>query len=108
MTVDFTFEFLSEIEYPDDEMRTEAERRLRELTEGHSDITGASVAIEEVTSDTTPHLYEARVIIYIRPENLVAVEKGPEPMPALRSALSAVERRVREQRTKLRERWRQP
>lgn len=108
MTVDFTFEFTSEMDYPDDELRAEAERRLRALTEGHTDIVGASVAIEEVTSDTTPHRYEARVVVYIRPENLVAVEKAPEPMPTLRAALNAVERQVRERRAKLRERWRQP
>jgi ribosome-associated translation inhibitor RaiA len=104
----FQFEFYSEIADPGDALRAEAYDRLLALTEGHSDIIGASVTMEELTGETTPHRYQARVVVYIRPDNLAAVEKDTTPELALKGALSAVERQVREFRTKLREQWKQP
>jgi ribosome-associated translation inhibitor RaiA len=106
--VDFEYEYYSEIEQMDAELSAEAERRLRALAEGHSDIVGARVAMEELTSSQTPHLYEATITVYKRPENVVAVEKADAPETALKAALSAVEREIREYRERLRERWRQP
>ncbi len=105
---DFSFEFLSEIEQPDERLRIEAEQRLRELTEGHKDIIGASVALEELTGSETPHRYQARVVVYMRPNDIAAVEKAPEPRTALQQALTAVEGQVRKYREKLSERWKQP
>jgi ribosome-associated translation inhibitor RaiA len=108
---DFTFEFYSEASLPEaleSKLRAEAESRLRRLTEGHTDITGASVAVDELTGDTTPHRYEVRVVAYMRPEHVAAVEKQETIEGALKGALSAVERQVRELRAKLRERWKQP
>jgi ribosome-associated translation inhibitor RaiA len=105
---DFSFEFLGELAQPDENLRIEAERRLRELAEGHTDIIGASVAIEELTGAETPHRYQARVVVYMRPSDIAAVEKGPNAMTALEQSLNVVERQVREYREKLRERWKQP
>jgi ribosome-associated translation inhibitor RaiA len=106
--VEFEYEYYSEIDQMNAELSAEAELRLRALAEGHSDIIGARVAMEELTGSETPHLYEATITIYKRPENVVAVEKADAPETALKAALSAVEREVREYREKLRERWRQP
>lgn len=109
--MDFALEFRNEVGLPANvkaEMRTEAERWLRALLEGHTDITGAEVAVEELTGDTTPHVYEVRVVVYMRPESIVAVEKQETAIGALKGSLSAVERRVREYREKLRETWKQP
>jgi len=102
-TEDFDFEFYSEIPNLDAALRTEAEGQLRELTVGHTDIIGASVAVEELTGDVTPHRYEARVLVYVRPDNVVAVEKGETAEVAVRGALDAAERQIRELRDKLRE-----
>jgi hypothetical protein len=74
-TTDFSFEVASQIPDPDEALRTEAEDRLWALTAGHTDIIGASVAIEEVTGETTPHRYEVRTVICMRPNNIVVVEK---------------------------------
>jgi ribosome-associated translation inhibitor RaiA len=109
--VDFDFEFYNEVlhlEHLEAELRAEAESRLRELAADHTDIIGASVAIEELTGDVTPHRYQVRVVAYMRPDNVAAVEKGETIEAALNGALSAVERQVREYRNKLRERWEQP
>jgi hypothetical protein len=102
---DFDFEFYAEIPDPGDELRTEALNRLLALGEGHDDIIGASVAMEELTGETTPHRYQARVVAFVRPDNIAAVEKAADPEGALNGALRAVERQVRDLRAKLRERW---
>jgi ribosome-associated translation inhibitor RaiA len=106
MTLEFTFEFHSEVPDPGDELRDRAEERLLKLTEGHDDLIGASVTMEELTGETTPHRYEARVIVYKRPENVAAQAKAETPQAALNGALDAAERQVREMRTQLRETWR--
>jgi ribosome-associated translation inhibitor RaiA len=106
--VEFEFEFTSEIPDPDDALRLEAEERLYALTEGHNDITGASVTMEEVTGQKTPHRYEARIVVYKRPNNVAATEKSDTAEGALKGALTAAERQVRELRNKMRETWKQP
>ncbi|MBN1979673.1 MAG: HPF/RaiA family ribosome-associated protein [Anaerolineae bacterium] len=105
------FEFYNEAPLSDRveaELRAEVERRLRALTEGHTDMTGASVAVAELTGDATPHIYEVRIVVYVRPEDVVAVEKRETAGGALKGALDAVERQVRELRARLRETWKQP
>lgn len=109
--VDFSFEFRNEVPLPENvkaKLRSEAEGQIRSLAEGHTDVIGASVATEELTGSTTPHRYEVRVVVYMRPEHVAAVEKQETVEGALNGALSAVERQVREARNKLREPWKQP
>lgn len=107
----FEFEFYSE-ELPnpqlEDDMRAEAGSRLRELAMGHDDMVGASVAIERPARGETDYLYRARVVAYIRPENIVAVEKEDGPINALQAALDAVERQVRARREKRERPWEHP
>jgi hypothetical protein len=105
---DFDFEFYSEVPDPDDVLRAEALNRLLELAEGHDDIIGASVALEELTGETTPHHYQARVVAFVRPDNFAALEEAETARGALKGALTAVERQVRESREKLRETWKRP
>jgi len=110
-TVEFSFEFYNEVphlEHREGELRAEAEGRLRELAADHTDIIGASVAVEELTGEATPHRYQVRVVAYMRPDNVAAVEKGETIEAALNGALAAVERQVREYRNKLREQWKPP
>jgi len=108
--LDFTFEFFDHTDQLSgseaDALRTEAEQRLRRLQKGHSDITGAAATIERMAHGETPHLYRARVVAYVRPENIAGVAKQDTPEGALKEALSAVERQVREKRERLRERSR--
>jgi ribosome-associated translation inhibitor RaiA len=109
--VDFSFEFRNEVPLPENvkaKLRSEAEERVRALAEGHTDVIGASVATEGLTGSTTPYRYEVRLVVYMRPEHVAAVEKQESVEGALKGALSAVERQVREVRNKLREPWKQP
>jgi ribosome-associated translation inhibitor RaiA len=78
------------------------------LAEGHDDLIGAAVSIEEPARGENTYLYEATVVAYTRPNNIAGTEKAEQPIQALRGALDAVERQVREKREKLRQRWEQP
>jgi ribosome-associated translation inhibitor RaiA len=105
---DFDFEFFTRIIDHDDQLKRYAETELRKLAEGHSDMVGARVSIEELSSDTTPNTYRANITIWIRPEDINAEEKAEYPLEALKGALKAAERQVREKRDRLRGRWKQP
>ncbi|MCE7984973.1 MAG: 30S ribosomal protein S30 [Caldilinea sp. CFX5] len=109
---DFTYEFFTEVQNLGDalheRLQTEAETRLRKLQQGHTDLIGAAVSIEQPAKAETAFLYRARVVVYIRPENLAATAQESDPLVALKRALSQVERQVREQRERLRQRSRQP
>mgnify|MGYP006282401185 FL=1 len=104
----FNFELHTEIDQPDDDLYAEADQRLRKLAEGHKDITDAAVSVEDLTGTETPHRYQARVVLYMRPDNIVGVEKAPTAMAALQDALDVVERQVRKERAKRREKWKRP
>lgn len=109
--MDFEFEFYAEdIQQPglERDLRAEAEGRLRELATGHDDMVGASVAIEKPAQRETAYIYEGRVVAYVRPKDVIAVEKADGALAPLQDALDAVERQIREQRERLRKPWEQP
>lgn len=105
---EFTFEFLNEVQslgpQVEDRLRAEAEQRLRKLQAGHTDLMGAAVSVEQPIHAETPFLFQARVVAYARPKNIAATTKESDAMNALKGALAAVERQVREQRARLRQR----
>jgi ribosome-associated translation inhibitor RaiA len=108
--LDFTFEFHTDVEHLGDaqkeELRLEAERRLMDLAAGHTDLIGASLALRQLEHDQTPHAYEARVIGFMRSNNLAAVEKAGTAKAAVKGALDELERQIRNKRERLRNRSR--
>ncbi|MBN1122312.1 MAG: hypothetical protein JXJ17_14640 [Anaerolineae bacterium] len=108
--LDFTIEFNSDVTEGriEVELFEEADGRLRDLAAGHNDLTGAAINIRTPAHGETPPLFSATVVVYSRPENIVATEKTPELNGALKGALDAVERQVREKRNKFRRHWEQP
>jgi hypothetical protein len=104
----FEFEFYTEVPDQRDILKNEAQARLRDLAWGHMDMIGASVSMEELTQAETPHVYQARIVAYIKPDNVVASEKDDTAPGALKGALDAVERQVRELRAKLSAPWKRP
>ncbi len=106
---DFDFQFHSDVPGTEDGLRSEAERRLRDLAKKHHDLIGAAVTLEEPAANrTSPFVYRARVVVFMRPDNIAGEEKADTPQAALKGALDAVTRQVREEREKLRTRWKQP
>jgi ribosome-associated translation inhibitor RaiA len=108
--LDFTIEFTSDLtnEAMEIKLFEEADRRLRDLAAGHTDLIGAAVTLRQAAHGETPHLFKATVVAYVRPENIAATEKADNEMAALKGALTAVERQVREDRRKRKETWKQP
>ena len=105
------FEFHSDdLPNPDmeDDLWEESWERVQALAEGHDDLIGASAAVERVEHRETPHVYQARIVAYIRPDNLVVKEKAESPMAALQQALDQLERQIRKKREKLGEPWEKP
>jgi hypothetical protein len=106
--LDFTIEFDTEVPHFDEALKREAENRLIALAEDHTDLTGAAVAVTQPAREAVPFIYQARVVVYTRPDNIAAIKKDDTLEGALKAALSAVERQVREKRKKLGEPWKRP
>jgi len=104
---DFHIDWQIDVDDQEGTLEQEAETRLMDLAAEHTDIVGAAIAITAAaqTPEQSPILYQARVAVYVRPEEVVGHKQDDNPMGALKAALSAVERQVRERRTKLAEPW---
>lgn len=104
--VDFPIEMHIEPELGDDlekRLYIDAEDHLKKLAKHHTDITGAAVDITQpAQSRETPYIYEATVVVYARPKNIAATEKHGDVGTALRGALKAAERQIRDKREQLR------
>lgn len=105
---DFDFEFYSEVPNVPEELKLEVLDRLESLGSGKKDMVGASVAIERIAHGETPHFYQARIVAYIKPKNIAAVEKAENLEMALKGALVAIERKIRKKREKSSEPWKRP
>ena len=105
---EFDFHFQSIVPDRGGQMKAQAEKRMRELANKNSDMIGASVIVEELANHTSAFAYRARVVAFVRPENIAGEGKADSPQLALKDALDNVVRQVREQREKLRKRWKQP
>ncbi|MHB1295074.1 MAG: HPF/RaiA family ribosome-associated protein [Anaerolineae bacterium] len=108
MDATFAVEFQTEIPQLREELFEEADRRLRRLAEGHKDITRARVVLDQPAHAETAFIYEARVIVYVRPGTVVGAERSDSAIGALKGALDAVERQIRERRGKLSKPWERP
>ena len=103
-TTDFSIELKTDFNSGDLKFYTMLEDRLSQLSKGHTDITGAAATIREPAAHReTPYVFEATVVVYVRPNSVSVSEKRESPEVALKSALDSVERQVREQRNRLRE-----
>jgi ribosome-associated translation inhibitor RaiA len=103
---DFPIEFHVEPDLDDDTEKTlfvEAEDQMRKLAKNHTDITKVSVDITQPAEDReTPYIYQAKVVIYARPTTMAAEEKNKDVSAALRGALKAAARQIRDKRERLR------
>jgi ribosome-associated translation inhibitor RaiA len=89
-------------------LEVEVVQRLEELAEGHTDMIGAMVSSTELASEETPHHYQSKIVVYLRPDNVIGEERADNLSASLKGALSAAERQVREKREKLGEPWKRP
>ncbi len=100
-----------EIEYHDatdelsDKLKAKVERRLGKLARGHRDITGASVALKTTSKHPSNDRYQVRMVLYCRPDNIAAQEKGDVLSDTVGGVLDALERQVRSGRERKQEAW---
>ena len=108
--LDFTMELNSDglSDQVEKDMFVEADTRLRDLAEDHSDLRGAAVNIRRPAKAETNFIYEVTVAVYARPKQIAATQKDSDPLTALNDALDAVERQIREKRAKMGKHWEQP
>ena len=101
---DFYIDFNIEVPNIADGFTREAEQRLRKLETSHSDLIGAAISLERIVKAETSYLFQVRIVVYKRPQDIVIVKKDADPMTTLRAALEALEEKVRESREKLAQR----
>jgi ribosome-associated translation inhibitor RaiA len=101
---DFYIDYNIEVIGIGDEFKRETELRLRELAGESTDIVGAAVAVEKVADTKTFDVHRVRIVVYRRPQDIAVIKQDPDPMVALREALSTLERQIRESRDKLAQR----
>ena len=87
-------------------LRVKVESRLQKLAGGHRDIAGASVAVQIVNGAARHSEYKARLVLYHKPANIAAIRKADTVSNAVLESVDAVERQVRQQRERARERSR--
>lgn len=98
---DFPIEFKSDVADMDMDYYDMIEDRLSLLARGHKDITGAAATLEQPAQGReTSYIFEASIVVYTRPNNVAASEKHEDPTVAMKGALDAVERQLREQRNR--------
>ncbi len=105
---EFDFQFQSAVPDRTGRMKAQAEKRMKDLANKNNDMIGASVVVEELANHTSTYAFRARVVAFVRPENIAGEGKANSPQLALKDALDNTVRQVREQREKLRKRWKQP
>ena len=103
---DFPIEYYDEGAQLSMKQRDGLESRLQKLASRHRDISGASVAVELISGDNRRSEYKARLVLYCKPANIAAIHESHSVVEAVTEALEAVERQVRSQRERMRERSR--
>lgn len=104
----FHIEFFIETSTLGDDLLVEADQRLRALTVNRNDFIGASISVEDIAGVENRFLYQARIVAYMKPENIAVVEKRETAETALKDALANIEERIRADRSKRRKVWQQP
>jgi hypothetical protein len=97
----FYVDFDIKVPNTDEAFALEAERELQALTAQHSDLIGAAVSLERIVESESHNVYQVRIVVYIRPQNMAVVKKNTSPMEALREALKGIEEKVRSSREKM-------
>jgi hypothetical protein len=106
--LNFHVDFNIEVSNFDANLKTEAEQRLRALTENRNDFIGASISVEEIAGVEESYLYQATIVAYLKPENIAVVEKRETAETAFNDALSTIEDRIRSDHDMRRKVWQQP
>lgn len=81
-------------------------KRINKMENGHHDITQAFLSIKQLSGKPTVNEYEARLVLYHKPENLTAAHRSSDIPEAILGALNSGERQLRSARATLRDKRR--
>ncbi len=87
-----------------DSLESKLRKKIDDWGRGHKDITGAYVSIRQLSGKKTVHEYEAKILLYHRPENVVGTQRSDSIPDALSGAAQTAERQLRKQRESFRDR----
>lgn len=73
---------------------------------GHHDIKSAYVSLRQLSGKPSVHEYEAKIVLYHSPDNIVATDRSSAIPEAIGGAIQAIERQLRESRAAYRDRRR--
>ena len=102
----------SEIEFHLDNLKISdhLEQKVRDHYDewklGHHDIKSAYVSLRQLSGKPSVHEYEAKIVLYHSPDNIVATDRSSAIPEALGGAIHAIERQLRETRASYRDRRR--
>lgn len=82
--------------------------KLDQMENGYHDITKAHLSVKQLSGKPTVNKYEAKLLLYHKPENIVGSYKSELIPEAIQSAFAAAERQLRKSRTASKERRRRP
>ncbi len=102
----------SEIEFHLDNLRisNQLHQKVRDHYEewkrGHHDIKSAFISLKQLSGKKSVHEYEAKIVLYHAPDNIIAGHRSSAIPDALHGAIQATERQLRESRAAFRDRRR--
>ncbi len=87
-----------------DSLKNKVEQHCVSWTEGHHDISNIYISVKQVSGKKSIHDYEAKVVLYHRPDHIVVTHRSPGIPEAITAVIHSVERRLRETRKLYRDR----
>lgn len=87
-----------------DDTETKVRTFIEGLEEGRNDITGAFVSVKQLSGKPTVNEYEARIVLYHKPNNITGTERSGAIPEALLGALNSTRRQLRKARSASRDR----
>ncbi len=103
---------VNEIEFHLDNLKIskQLEQKVRghyqDWKRGHHDITNAFISLRQLSGKKSVHEYEAKIVLYHSPDNIVAGHRSGGTPEALAGAVQAIERQLRETRSAFRDKRR--
>ncbi len=80
--------------------------RYKDWARGHHDITNAYFSVKQLSGKKSVHEYEAKIVLYHRPENIVTAFRASTIPEAIKGAVQTTERQLRETRAAYRDKRR--
>jgi len=72
--------------------------RFEDWTHGHHDITNIYISLKQVSGKRSVHDYEAKIVLYHRPDHIVVTHRSPGIPETLTAVIHAAERKLRDTR----------